>query len=249
LERSQRQGFVSSDRQTCKDCKEGACLKIYSIEKDPLSFDLKGTVYDAKTNLAIANSMITLKDIHGVKEQFYLFTDSDGNYSTPLEEGVELYLKAQKNKYFGDAGNITTFGLTESAHLVKDFFLSPIPEGDIVIPGIEYDLDKATLRPESKKILDDLVDFLNLNNNLTVEINSHTDDRGSDKYNMRLSDDRAKSCVDYLISKGIAPQRLLPKGYGESKLLILNATTEEEHQKNRRTAFRILKEGEIRTRK
>jgi outer membrane protein OmpA-like peptidoglycan-associated protein len=249
LERSQRNGFLTSDREECKTCSGGACLKVYSIEKDPLVFDLKGTVYNAETNQVIANAMITVKDIRGDKEPFYLFSDADGNYFTALDEGMELYLKAQKNKFFGDAGNVTTLGLTESAHLVKDFFLSPIPSGDIVIPGIEYDLDKATLRPASKKILDDLTDFLNLNNNLTVEINSHTDDRGSDKYNMKLSQERAKSCVDYLISKGIAPERLLPQGYGESKLLIPHATTEEEHQKNRRTAFRPLKEGDIRTTK
>jgi len=249
LERSQRAGFLTSDREECKDCTGGACLKIYSIEKDPLVFDLKGTVYNAETNQVIANSMITLKDIRGDKEPFFLFTDADGNYFTALDEGMELYLKAQKNKFFGDAGNVTTLGLTESAHLVKDFFLSPIPSGDIVIPGIEYDLDKATLRPASKKILDDLADFLNLNNNLTVEINSHTDERGGDAYNMRLSQERAKSCVDYLISKGIAKERLLPQGYGETKLLIPKATTEEEHQKNRRTAFRPIKEGDIRTTK
>jgi outer membrane protein OmpA-like peptidoglycan-associated protein/tetratricopeptide (TPR) repeat protein len=249
LERSQRAGFLTSDREECKDCSGGACLKIYAIEKDPLVFDLKGTVYNSETNQVIANSMITLKDIRGDKEPFFLFTDADGNYFTALDEGMELYLKAQKNKFFGDAGNVTTLGLTESAHLVKDFFLSPIPSGDIVIPGIEYDLDKATLRPASKKILDDLTDFLNLNNNLTVEINSHTDERGSDKYNMKLSQERAKSCVDYLISKGIAPERLLPQGYGETKLLIAKAVTEEEHQKNRRTAFRPIKEGDIRTTK
>ena len=250
LERSQRAGFLTSDRQDCRECPEGGtCYRIYAIEKDPLVFDLKGTVYNSETNQVISNSMITLKDIRGDKEPFFLFTDADGNYFTALDEGMELYLKAQKNKFFGDAGNVTTLGLTESTHLVKDFFLSPIPSGDIVIPGIEYDLDKATLRPASKKILDDLTDFLTLNNNLTVEINSHTDERGSDSYNMRLSQERAKSCVDYLISKGIAAERLLPQGYGETKLLILKATTEEEHQKNRRTAFRPIKEGDIRTTK
>ncbi len=249
LERSQRNGFLTSDRDDCKDCTGGACYKIYALEKDPLVYDLRGTVYNSENNQVIPNAMITMKDIRGDKEPVYLFTDAEGNYFTTLDEGMELYLKAQKNKFFGDAGNVTTLGLTESAHLVKDFFLSPIPSGDIVIPGIEYDLDKATLRPASQKILDDLTDFLNLNNNLTVEINSHTDERGSDKYNLKLSQERAKSCVDYLISKGIASERLLPQGYGESKLLIAKAVTEEEHQKNRRTAFRPIKEGDIRTTK
>jgi outer membrane protein OmpA-like peptidoglycan-associated protein len=193
----------------------------------------------------ISNSLITFKDIRGDKETFYLITDSMGNYSTPLEEGWELYIKAQKNKFFGDAGNVSTLGLTESQHFTKDFFLSPIPQGDIVIPGIEYDYDKATLRPASMKILDDVVDFLNLNNNLSVEISSHTDARGADAYNLKLSQERAKSVVDYLIQKGIKADRLIAQGYGETKLLIPNAQTEEEHQKNRRTAFRPIKEGVI----
>ncbi|MBL7883026.1 MAG: OmpA family protein [Bacteroidia bacterium] len=245
LERSQRQGFVTSDRKECVDCSGGACYRIYAIDKEPNVYDLRGTVYNAETNEVIPNALLTFKDIRGDKEPFYLISDAEGKYFTMLEEGWELYIKAQKNKFFGDAGNISTFGLTESQHFEKDFFLSPIPTGDIVIPGIEYDYDKATLRPASKKILDDLVEFLNLNNNLSVEISSHTDNRGSDAYNLRLSQDRAKSVVDYLIEKGINKERLVAQGYGETKLLVPNAATEEEHQKNRRTAFRPIKEGVI----
>lgn len=247
LERSQRHGFLTSDRKECKDCTGGACYRVYAVDKEPNVYSLSGTVYNAETNEVIANALITFKDIRGDKEEFFIITDGNGNYSTPLNEGMELYIKAQKNKFFGDAGNVSTTGLTESQHFVKDFFLSLIPQGEIVIPGIEYDYDKATLRPASKKILDDLTDFLNLNNNLSIEISSHTDERGSDKYNLRLSQERAKSVVDYLIEKGIAPDRLLAQGYGETRQLVLKAKTEEEHQKNRRTAFRPIKEGEIRT--
>ncbi len=245
LERSQQHGFVSSDRNDCADCTGGACYKIFAIDKEPNVFDLRGTVYNAETNEIIPNALLTFKDIRGERDEFYLITDAEGKYFTPLEEGWDIYIKAQKNKFFGDGGNVSTFGLTESQHFVKDFFLSPIPAGDIVIPGIEYDYDKATLRPASKKILDDLYDFLVLNNNLSVEISSHTDERGSDSYNMRLSQDRAKSVVDYLIEKGIPKERLVAQGYGETKLLIPKAQTEEEHQKNRRTAFRPIKEGVI----
>jgi OOP family OmpA-OmpF porin len=247
MERNQQHGFFTSDRDNCSDCKSGACYKVYDFEKLVNTFDLRGVVYNSEDNTPIGSALITVKDIRGDKEPVYLVTDSLGNYFTALDENVELYLKAQKTKFFGDAGSVTTIGLTESAHLTKDFFLSPIPKGDIVIPGIEYDLDKATLRPASKKILDDLYDFLVLNNNLSVEINSHTDERGSDKYNMKLSQERAKSCVDYLISKGISADRLVAKGYGETKLLIEHAKTEEEHQKNRRTAFRPIKESEVRS--
>jgi outer membrane protein OmpA-like peptidoglycan-associated protein len=144
--------------------------------------------------------------------------------------------------------------LTESATLEQDFYLRPIPTGEIEIPGIEYDFNKATLRPKSKEILDQLYDFLMLNNDLVVEIKSHTDCRGGDDYNLKLSQERAKSCVDYLISKGIPKERLVPQGYGETEPLFKceeieqfkntdKAKFEEMHQRNRRTAFRVTKQG------
>jgi OOP family OmpA-OmpF porin len=103
---------------------------------------------------------------------------------------------------------------------VQDFTLSIIPKEDVVIEGIEYDLNKATLRPKSKEILDKIYDYLILNDNFSIEINAHTDTRGSDKLNLKLSQARAQSCVDYLMSKGIAKVRLLPTGYGETKPLV-----------------------------
>ena len=245
LERGQQNGFISSDRKYCENCEGGSCMKIYQVTKELNVFEITGTVYNAETDEVIPSALITFKDIRGDNEPFYLTTDEEGKYYKELTEGMELFIKAQKNKFFSDATNISTVGLTESELFIKDFFLSPIPEGEIVIPGIEYDYDKATLRPDSKKILDQLADFFTLNNDISVEIRSHTDDRGGDDYNLKLSQERAKSVVDYLIGKGISKDRLVAKGLGETELLIKKATTEEEHQKNRRTAFRPLKEGMI----
>lgn len=257
LDRLQQHGYLSSDRRKCTDCGgDGSnyCYKVYSYTNEPLVFSIHGVVYNSETNEVIPNALLTFKDIRGDAETFYLISDSVGAYDTPLQINQEWYIKAQKNKYFGDATNISTVGLTDSKRFEHDFFLTPIPAGEIVIPGIEYDFDKATLRPESKKILDDLYDFLVLNDNISVEISSHTDTRGSDSYNLRLSKDRAKSVVDYLIGKGIASDRLVPNGYGETKpliadkdLLALPTKDEQEaaHQKNRRTAFRPIKEGAI----
>lgn len=257
LDRLQQHGYFSSDRRKCADCGgDGSnyCYKVYSYTNEPLIFSIHGVVYNSETNEVIPNALLTFKDIRGESETFYVITDSVGAYNTPLQINQEWYIKAQKNKYFGDATNISTVGLTDSKVFEHDFFLTPIPAGEIVIPGIEYDFDKATLRPESKKILDDLYDFLVLNDNISVEISSHTDTRGSDSYNLRLSKDRAKSVVDYLVGKGIASDRLVAAGYGETKPLVadkeLNAlpTKDEQeaaHQKNRRTAFRPIKEGTI----
>lgn len=252
IDKDQRVGYFSSDREKCMDCVveeeligTGYCYKVYEVAKPEMTFSLDGYVFDAETEEIIPNALITFKDVRGGRDDVFIMTDAEGYYYTDLEVNWELFLKAQKNKYFGDAASLSTLGLTESQHFIQDFYLTPIPQGEIEIPGIEYDFDAATLRPESKEILDDLVEFLTLNDNLIVEIGSHTDVRGNDAYNQRLSEERAKSVVNYLIANGIDRNRLLPTGYGEKDLLIEDAQTEEEHQRNRRTTFTVLKEGDI----
>lgn len=256
LDKEQKTGYVSSDRKGCKDCTVGNCYKIYSIIKEPYKFTVHGVVYNSETNQPLPNALLTFKDVHGDTPNFFVITDSAGAYTRELPSDIELFVKAQKNRFFADANSVSTIGLTESASAERDFFLAPIPLGDIVIPGIEYDYDKATLRPVSIKILDDLYEFLLLNDNISVQISSHTDERGTDEYNMVLSVARAKSVVDYLMSKGMPQDRLLPHGYGKTEPIIphekiAKMATEEEkeeaHQRNRRTAFKPIKEEELRT--
>jgi OOP family OmpA-OmpF porin len=257
LDRLQQHGYFSSDREPCSSCGPGSgfCYRAYQFSNEPIVIKVHGHVYNAETKEVITSALVTFKDIRGNVDPDFKITDNDGYYEMDLVVGEELYIKAQKNKFFGDATNLSTVGVTESTDFEKNFYLTPIPAGEIVIPGIEYDYDKATLRPESQKVLDDLVAFLELNDNISVEIASHTDSRGSDSYNLTLSQARAKSCVDYLISKGISAERLQAKGYGETQLLIPDkdidamATKDEKeaaHQKNRRTSFRPVKEGVIR---
>ena len=113
-----------------------------------------------------------------------------------------------------------------------------------VLDNIYYDLDKWDIREDAALELDKLVNILQDNPEIKIELSSHTDDRQTDAYNLRLSDRRARSAVDYIISQGVSGDRLVAKGYGESKLLIPNAQTEEQHQVNRRTEFKILALGE-----
>jgi outer membrane protein OmpA-like peptidoglycan-associated protein len=124
-----------------------------------------------------------------------------------------------------------------------------------VIEGIEYDLNKATLRPKSLEILDKVYDLMQLNDNISIEINAHTDTRGSDAANLKLSQARAQSCTTYLISKGIAKERIKATGYGETKPIISDEEIaklipkspefEAAHQKNRRTAFKVTGESTL----
>lgn len=252
LDRIQTKGYFSSDRE---DCPGGNCYDIYEFENEPIFFDLNGTVTDYATGEPIISSLITIKDVANDEEPLFLITDDKGHYFTPLKENKQYFIKAQKKSYQASAASVTTKGLTETTHLLQDFVLDVIPGEDVVIEGIEYDLNKATLRPKSMEILDKIYDYLILNDNFSIEINAHTDTRGSDKANFILSQARAQSCVDYLISKGIAKERLLPTGYGEKKPLISDAEIakfvpkspefEAAHQKNRRTAFRVMQESTL----
>ncbi len=245
MERDQLGGFVSSDREECKSCIGGACYKLYVFSKKANDFHLKGTIYDGTSNRPMPGVLLTFKDIHGEDDPFYATTDSLGYFSVPIKEGRELYIKAQKNGYFGDASTLSTQDLTESKEFSNEFFLSAIPNDDMLIPDIDYEPDQATLTAKAKEVLDNLAIFLQLNNNLKVEIGSHTDERGEEEYNLKVSQDRARNCVDYLISKGVAPERLVAAGYGETKPLVPHAETAEDHLKNRRTVLRTLGEEEI----
>lgn len=245
-------GFISSDRL---DCPGGHCYNIYEYTNDPIKFDLEGHVYDYTTNEPIPSALVTIKDVHDNDEPFYVVTDEEGYYKTELKANFEYFLKAQKSKYFGKSASVITRGLTDSKHFEQDFYLDKIPEGDIEIEGVEYDFNKATLRPKSMEVLDKIVDLLKLNDNLSIELSSHTDSRGNDDYNMKLSQARAQSCVDYLISHGISKKRLIARGYGESKPIIPQSEIdlmedkspefEAAHQKNRRTAFKIIGETNL----
>ena len=261
-------GWLSSDRQ---ECDGGHCYDIYQITNAPIKISIEGFVFDDETEEPIINATIEIRDVTYLLEPLTVNTDEEGFYETELEQNVEIFMKATSKGYFADAASHSTKNITETTVLVQDFFLRKIPGDEIAIEGIEYDFDSDRLRTKSKEILDTLVEFLQLNNNLIVQINSHTDNRGNNEYNMDLSKRRAKSCVDYLILKGIPQKRLIAKGYGESKpthLLDDNKDpifdsngnriylTEEYinsmpsskkkkmlHQRNRRTAFKVVGEG------
>lgn len=119
-----------------------------------------------------------------------------------------------------------------------DFALPSITR-PVLIDNIFYEYDKATLTAESTAALDELVKLLELNPNATIEIGSHCDHRGSDKYNQKLSQARAESVVNYLIEKGIEQERLTAAGYGEGK--------PKEVTKKMTEKYRFLKEGDILT--
>ena len=131
--------------------------------------------------------------------------------------------------------------------LKKDLYLEPIDlfKG-IRIENIYYDFDKSFIRKDAAIELDKIVKVMQENPTIWIELGSHTDSRGIDSYNLKLSQARAEAAVNYIISRGIAKERIAAKGYGETRLLnkCTNGVdcTVEEHQLNRRTEFTIVKQ-------
>jgi len=167
-----------------------------------------------------------------------------------LPSGKNYGLIIRKESYLFHSEN---FNIPESAayqEVERNIELKKIDIGSIIVlKNIFYDYNKATLRDASKNELDRLVKLLNENPTIKIELSAHTDSRGGDKYNEDLSQKRAQSCVDYLVKNGIAADRLVSKGYGESRLVITDAEIaklkfeedkEAAHQENRRTEFKIL---------
>lgn len=263
-----RIGYVTSDREACTECDSIYnlsihCNKIYQVTRPELKFYISGHVYDDVTREIIPGAKIEFKDANYKWEHFEIIADENGYYEHELVPNLELFMRATQKDYFADKAVVFTLGETESRNYVEDFYLEKIPDDEITIEGIEYDFDSAKLRPESEEILDNLIEFLELNSNLTIEIRSHTDMRGNDEYNLKLSERRAQSVVDYLVDNGIPRERLQAKGYGETmpaevkgpdgSMVVLTPQyidtvtdpdkKEEYHQRNRRTAFFVLSQN------
>lgn len=176
----------------------------------------------------------------------------DGRYGNyPLREGRDYTIVAEKPGYFTKQEKFSMDGkaipqerLTKPETDTTFFVAMKLPRLEVgkkfVLENIYYDLDKADIRPDAALELDKLVQILQDNPSLTIELSSHTDTRATDAYNIDLSQRRAKSAVKYIVSKGVDNKRLVARGYGERQLIIKDAKTEEEHQTNRRTEFKVL---------
>jgi len=179
-------------------------------------------------------------------------TDIKGNFGTfKLEEGQTYELLVGRPGYisrrvpFTMEGRSIPFIFLNKLHTDTTFYVTVKLDRlelnkTFTLENIYYDLDKYDIRADAAPELDKLAQLLKDNPTMVIELSSHTDTRGSDAYNMTLSQRRAESVVNYLTQKGIDPDRMEARGYGERNLLIPNARTEEEHQKNRRTEFTII---------
>ena len=201
-------GFFTSNRNDARGYDA-----IYSFELPELKIMISGWVLD-KDEEPVPNAVIRIVGNDGSNQK--QVARDDGSFSFPLERGVSYVMLAGAKGYLNARQEFTSDTAEEDAEYGVDFILASITK-PVVIDNIFYDFDKATLRPESKEALDEMVQVLRDNPNVTIEMASHTDRKGTDEYNIDLSSRRAKSVIDYLISQGIAPDRLQSQGYGESR--------------------------------
>jgi peptidoglycan-associated lipoprotein len=258
------EGYFSSNRPGGKGGDD-----IYSFVVPPLLFTLDGTVTDDRTLQPIQGALVKLTGTNGKTLQYN--TDDKGKYSfnkNQITPNTTFEILVLKKDYFNEKGKETTVGIEKSKDLTRNFVMKPIPRKPVVLPDILYDLDKYDLKPQFQDSLQGLISTLDANENIVIELASHTDTRGSDERNDILSQRRAQSVVDYLISRGIDPDRLMAKGYGKRVPRVLTkditkdgflfktgtvitdslintfpttAQKEAAHSLNRRTEFSILR--------
>lgn len=238
-------GYLSSNR------KGGAGDDdIYSFtdETPPvIILALAGTVFDQQSKARLNEVSVVLTDRDGNKLND-IVTGQDGNFFMDLTKDQEYKVTFSKLGYTQDMKTLSTKGLIKSdtlnlqAFLKKDKFE---PGKTYVLKNIYYDFDKSNIRPDAAKELDKLLAILKENPEISIELGSHTDSRGADQYNQWLSQKRANAAAQYLIDRGIDHSRIVAKGYGETMLINKCSNGVKcnhiEHQLNRRTEFKIMK--------
>ena len=210
------------------------------VTNGPKMTILKGVISDAKTyNLLEATIELIDNTLNDVIATFKS-NSTTGKYLVSLPSGKNYGIAVKKDGYLFHSENFDLKASEEFQEVEKNIALKQIEVGQsIVLKNIFFDFDKATIRPESANELDRLIKLLTENPTLKIELGSHTDSKGSDDYNQKLSQSRSQSVVTYLIGKGIATDRLVAKGYGETVPVATN-DTDAGRQENRRTEFKIL---------
>ncbi len=218
---------------------EGYVLeKIYQNPSDPNSSVI------GRRPLSDAN----VEAIFGDKKEKFI-TGSDGLFTIELNEETTYDLFGSKSEYLTKKEYFSTKGIGKDPNNpIQKFEIEIVldkifKDREITLENIYYDYDQSFIREDAKPTLNLLANAMRLNPSITIQLSSHTDCRGNDRYNQELSQKRAQAAVDYLIQNGLDPNRLVAKGYGETSPAMTcscNRCSESEHQANRRTTFKIL---------
>ncbi|MBK1441895.1 OmpA family protein [Parapedobacter sp. ISTM3] len=236
------EGYVASNRSGGMGADDIYWFNLNKV----VQLDLEGGVYNEKTKLPVSGAKVTLIPAGNEANAVVVNADAGGRFKFNLAENTDYTLAAEQTGFreFKPMA-FSTAGIDTSTTLKKDIFLSPVEVQEVVVlRNIYFDFDKADIRPDAALELDKIAAFLNSDPDARIELSAHADSRGTHEYNLKLTQRRADSAVAYLVSKGIAADRLVAKGYGFAKLANHCAKgvecTEEEHQWNRRVEFFVI---------
>ncbi len=236
-------GFISSNRKGGKGLDD-----IYRFNSAPPAlekplFVINGQAVDKSTGLPLTNIRVFLVNKTTGKENA-VFSDPDGKFRFDLEEDMDYFVRGDDQKFYSrQEGQISTKNLKTSMIFNVMFELEKSEDTYLVhLNNIYYSFNKWNIRQDAWPELDKVINFMNTVPNVTIQMRSHTDSRGTDAYNLRLSQKRAESAAGYLKTGGIETTRLSALGMGETELLNNNEKpSESEHQLNRRTEFKVVK--------
>lgn len=231
--------YYSSDKI---DSKGGLDIYTFELRKDlrPLkTLWAKGRVYDKKTGSGLPSTLL-LTDVNTQQAISKLQTDENGNYLITLPVGKNYAFNVHRKGYLFYSENFDMNNVSSDSVYNIDIPLEPIEaNAKVVLKNVFYDTKKTDLKPESISELDNVVRLMNENPNMKVQINGYTDNIGTPADNLKLSNGRALSVVNYLIAKGVKKERLSYKGFGETKPVATNET-EAGRAMNRRTELRVV---------
>ncbi len=235
-------GILSSNRNAKNTMQDN----LYTFTINDLRFSLEGIAVDKTTQEPVAGVTVELTNTITNKKESVI-TGPDGKFYFKLNPETSYNVVGTKDGYFTNTEPVTTVGKIRSENMFVKLKLELekiVVDKPIVLKNIYYDLDKWDIRPDAAIELNNLVQIMNENPAISIELGSHTDSRADDKYNATLSQKRAEAAVSYIVSKGVSQSRMTAKGYGESQLVnrCSNgvACSEEEHQANRRTEFKVV---------
>ena len=241
-------GNLSSSRGSAESALASQDQMYEVVYKDPI-IPVQVCVREKGTNKPYGNAMVYAQN-KATSTQDSALTNDKGIANFRLAGDADYTINARSKQFFTNAIEVTTKGIPCSSIIVtcdesKFIELDPaLADKEYGLGDIYYDYNKWDIRPDAMPILDNLVKLLNDNPDIKIELGSHTDCRGQDDYNQKLSENRAKSVVKYCTLRDVDPKRLTYKGYGESQpkeTCICESCTEEQHQTNRRTVFKVIK--------
>lgn len=251
LFKNEKEGYFASNRDS-----EHGEDKFYYFKKIVIPPDtISGVVSDRITNTPVAGVDVRLYELNDKGDSTLVntvVTGADGYWEFIVSRLKKYAVVFSMKDYYPKEFKLPTDTRENAAErkaviaAMRDLKFSPVVRKNniVKINNIYFDFNKANIRIESYAILNNLVGFLNENPSAMIELSAHTDAAGNDKYNLKLSDNRAISCYEYLIANGISKSRIIPKGYGETKLLNnckdAKKCTEEQNQLNRRVEVKFL---------